>query len=110
MKEIIPIACDHAGYELKLKVIDHLRQRLIDSVPKASDTDVIITNARHYEALTLAHTHLQRVLSGLRSNLPGDLLAEDLRLTLDTLAEITGAQITPQEILNNIFSHFCVGK
>ena len=90
--------------------LDHLRQRLIDSVPKASDTDVIITNARHYEALTLAHTHLQRVLSGLRSNLPGDLLAEDLRLTLDTLAEITGAQITPQEILNNIFSHFCVGK
>ena len=90
--------------------LDRLRQRLIDSVPKASDTDVIITNARHYEALILAHTHLQRVLSGLHTNLSGDLLAEDLRLTLNTLAEITGTQITPQETLNNIFSHFCVGK
>ncbi len=90
--------------------LDRLRQRLIDSVPKASDTDVIITNARHYEALILAHTHLQRVLSGLHNNLSGDLLAEDLRLTLDALAEITGAQITTNEVLNNIFSHFCVGK
>ena len=90
--------------------LDRLRQRLIDSVPKASDTDVIITNARHYEALTLAHTHLLRVLSGLHNNLSGDLLAEDLRLTLDALAEITGAQITTNEVLNNIFSHFCVGK
>ena len=90
--------------------LDRLRQRLIDSVPKASDTDVIITNARHYEALILAHTHLQRVLSGLHNNLSGDLLAEDLRLTLDALAEITGAQITTNEVLNNIFTHFCVGK
>ena len=90
--------------------LDRLRQRLIDSVPKASDTDVIITNARHYEALTLAHTHLQRVLSGLHNNLSGDLLAEDLRLTLDVLAEITSAQITTNEVLNNIFKHFCVGK
>ena len=90
--------------------LDRLRQRLIDSVPKASDTDVIITNARHYEALTLAHTHLLRVLSGLHNNLSGDLLAEDLRLTLDALTEITGTQITTNEVLNNIFSHFCVGK
>ena len=90
--------------------LDRLRQRLIDSVPKASDTDAIITNARHYEALILAHTHLQRVLSGLHNNLSGDLLAEDLRLTLDALTEITGAQITTNEVLNNIFSHFCVGK
>ena len=90
--------------------LDRLRQRLIDSVPKASDTDVIITNARHYEALILAHTHLQRVLSGLHNNLSGDLLAEDLRLTLDALTEITGAQITTNEVLNNIFTHFCVGK
>ena len=90
--------------------LDRLRQRLIDSVPKASDTDVIITNARHYEALTLAHTHLLRILSGLQNNLSGDLLAEDLRLTLDTLAEITGNQITTNEVLDTIFSHFCVGK
>ena len=90
--------------------LDRLRQRLIDSVPKASDTDVIITSARHYEALILAHTHLLRILSGLQNNLSGDLLAEDLRLTLDTLAEITGNQITTNEVLDTIFSHFCVGK
>ena len=47
---------------------------------------------------------------GLHTNLPGDLLAEDLRLTLHHLSDITGGQITPQETLNNIFSHFCIGK
>jgi tRNA modification GTPase len=108
---VIRIANKTEDFQAKYGVgLDRLRQRLIDSVPKASDTDVIITNARHYEALILAHTHLQRVLSGLHNNLSGDLLAEDLRLTLDALAEITGAQITTNEVLNNIFSHFCVGK
>ena len=108
---IIRIVNKTEDFQAKYGVgLDRLRQRLIDSVPKASDTDVIITNARHYEALTLAHTHLQRVLDGLHNNLSGDLLAEDLRLTLDTLAEITGSQITTNEVLNNIFSHFCVGK
>ncbi len=107
--------------------LDELRQQLVDAAPKAADHDVIITNARHYEALTRAHDHLQRVLEGigatetssavanstpstLNSSLPTDLLAEDLRLTLDTLAEITGGQITPNEVLNNIFKNFCVGK
>ena len=90
--------------------LDNLRQQLIDAAPKTADSDVIVTNARHYEALTRAHSHLQRVLDGMEQHLSGDLLAEDLRLTLDTLAEITGGQITPQETLNNIFKHFCVGK
>ena len=108
---VIRIVNKTENFQAKYGVgLDRLRQCLIDSVPKASDTDVIITNARHYEALILAHTHLQRVLSGLHNNLSGDLLAEDLRLTLDALAEITGAQITTNEVLNNIFSHFCVGK
>ncbi|MBO4826337.1 MAG: tRNA uridine-5-carboxymethylaminomethyl(34) synthesis GTPase MnmE [Prevotella sp.] len=80
------------------------------NLPTLSESDVIVTNARHYDALIRAHSHLQRVLYGLNTNLSGDLLAEDLRLTLDTLAEITGGQITPQETLNNIFKHFCVGK
>ena len=60
--------------------------------------------------LTRAHSHLLRVLDGLNNNLSGDLLSEDLRLTLDTLAEITGGQITPNEVLGNIFKNFCVGK
>ena len=103
--------------------LETLRQRLIDAAPKTTDNDVIITNARHYEALTNAHTHLQRVLDGMGAKmvngqwlmvnplLSGDLLSEDLRLVLADLAEITGeGQITPQETLNNIFSHFCIGK
>ena len=90
--------------------LDNLRQQLITAAPNTSDSDTIITSARHYEALLRAHTSLLRVLEGLHTNLPGDLLAEDLRLTLHHLSDITGGQITPQETLNNIFSHFCVGK
>ena len=90
--------------------LDQLRQQLIDAAPKATDADVIVTNARHYDALVRANEHLQRVIDGLQMQLSGDLLSEDLRLTLNTLAEITGGQITPNEVLGNIFKHFCVGK
>ena len=90
--------------------LDNLRQQLINAAPKTADTDIIITNARHYEALTCAHDSLLRVIDGLHQQISGDLLSEDLRLTLNHLADITGGQITPQETLNNIFSNFCVGK
>ena len=90
--------------------LDQLRQQLIDAAPKTTDADVIVTSARHYDALVRANEHLQRVIDGLQMQLSGDLLSEDLRLTLDTLAEITGGQITPNEVLGNIFKHFCVGK
>ena len=90
--------------------LDQLRQQLIDAAPKTTDSDVIVTSARHYDALIRANEHLQRVIDGLQMQLSGDLLSEDLRLTLDTLAEITGGQITPNEVLGNIFKHFCVGK
>ncbi len=90
--------------------LDELRQRLIDAAPKTPDTDVIVTNARHYDALLRAHESIQRVIDGLQQNLSGDLLSEDLRQALDTLAEITSGQITPNEVLGNIFKNFCVGK
>ena len=90
--------------------LDVLREQLISTAPKTSDTDVIVTNARHYDALVRAHEAIQRVLDGLQMQLSGDILSEDLRQALDILAEITGGAITPQETLNNIFSHFCVGK
>ena len=79
-------------------------------LPHLADNDVVVTSARHYEALTHAHKALERVVNGLQMQLSGDLLSEDLRQVLDSLADITGGQITPQETLNNIFSHFCVGK
>ena len=80
------------------------------NVPSLQENDVIVTNARHYDALTRAQSHLQRVLEGMAQNISGDLLSEDLRQVIDTLAEITGGQITPNEVLGNIFKNFCIGK
>ena len=108
---VIHIENKTSTFQAKYSIgLDNLRQQLITAAPNTSDSDTIITSARHYEALLRAHTSLLRVLEGLHTNLPGDLLAEDLRLTLHHLSDITGGQITPQETLNNIFSHFCVGK
>ncbi|UKK49941.1 tRNA uridine-5-carboxymethylaminomethyl(34) synthesis GTPase MnmE [Prevotella sp. E13-17] len=90
--------------------LENLKQQLINSAPKTSDSDIIITNTRHYDALVRAHQHIQRVIEGLNIQISGDLLSEDLRQTIDTLSEITGGQITPNEVLGNIFKHFCVGK
>ena len=94
--------------------IPNLKQHIFEKAQQAGLTtnanDIIVTNARHYESLTLAHESLLRVIEGLHQQLSGDLLSEDLRLTLSQLADITGGQITPQETLNNIFKNFCVGK
>ena len=78
----------------------------------ADDNDIIVTSARQYDSLVHAEENLSRVLEGLETNLSGDLIAEDLRLVLSDLAEITGDKgiIQSQEVLNNIFQHFCVGK
>ena len=94
------------------KGIEELEQAIYEAadIPTLTENDIIVTNARHYEALVRAHEHIQRVIDGLQMQLSGDLLSEDLRLTLDTLAEITGGQITPNEVLGNIFKNFCVGK
>ena len=90
--------------------IEALKQQLIAAAPKTSDSDIIITNARHYDALMRAHEAILRVIDGLEMQMSGDLLSEDLRLVLDILAEITGTQITPNEVLGIIFKNFCVGK
>ena len=79
-------------------------------IPALTDNDIIVTNARHYDALTRSRDCIQRVIDGLQMQLSGDLLSEDLRQAIDTLSEITGGQITPNEVLGNIFKNFCVGK
>lgn len=71
--------------------------------------ETVITNARHYEALCNSRDSLIRVTEGLNSNLPGDLLATDIRKVLDPLGTITG-EVTSTEILHSIFSRFCIGK
>ena len=90
--------------------LDELRQQLLDAAPKTAEGDVIVSSVRHYEALLHAHENLSRVIASMEANLSGDLIAEDLRMVLSDLADITGGAITPQETLNNIFRHFCVGK
>ena len=73
------------------------------------ENDVIITNVRHFEALDKALSALHRASSGLAASLPGDLLAQDIREALHYLGEITG-DITNDEVLENIFKNFCIGK
>ena len=93
--------------------IDKLEQAIFESanIPELSEQDIIVSSARQYQPLVKAHENLSRVLSGLESGLSGDLISEDLRLVLDDLADITGqGRIVPNEILGNIFTHFCIGK
>ena len=81
------------------------------NIPSMDEADIIISNARHYDALTRAQQSLRHVIDGLQHQLSGDLISEDLQQVLSELAEITGdGQITPNEVLGNIFQHFCVGK
>ena len=79
-------------------------------IPEIRENDVIVTNARHYDALLRAQDSITRVIEGLTTNLPGDLLSEDLRDCIHILAEIVGGEINAPEVLNNIFANFCVGK
>ena len=92
--------------------IDALETAIYEAadIPTLTESDIIVTNARHYDALVRAHDSILHVIDGLQMQLSGDLLSEDLRQALDTLAEITGGQITPNEVLGNIFKNFCVGK
>lgn len=92
------------------KGMDWLEQQLLNSVPTASNDDVLITNIRHKQALDISLLDIQRTLGALEQNLPGDLIAEDLRQCLHHLSQITGGAIDTEEVLGNIFSHFCVGK
>lgn len=92
--------------------IDQLEEALITAadIPEIKENDIIVTSARHYEALVKAQDAIRRVLHGMQTGIPTDLLSEDLRQCLSHLAEITGGEISTNEVLGNIFSHFCVGK
>lgn len=91
--------------------IEQLRQELIQAanLPDQSKNDIIITNIRHYEALSHARTAIHRVREDLEANISGDFLSQDIRECMHYLGEITG-QISNDEVLGNIFSKFCIGK
>jgi tRNA modification GTPase len=91
--------------------VEALRSLIVKtaSLPDVSGDAVIVTNARHYQALTRARDAIARAINGLDSGLSGDLLDQDIRECLHWLGEITG-EITTDNILAEIFTHFCIGK
>ncbi|MBI3135507.1 MAG: tRNA uridine-5-carboxymethylaminomethyl(34) synthesis GTPase MnmE [Bacteroidetes bacterium] len=91
--------------------LDELKKQLLSAVQDFSfaQDQLIVTNVRHYEILKKCEASLQRVEEGMQNQIPGDLLAMDIRETLYHLGEITGT-ITNDELLGNIFSKFCIGK
>ena len=92
--------------------ISQLNSELIKTINlRAVDNDeVIVTNARHYEALKRSHESILRVKNGLHDGISGDFLAQDIREVLYFLGEITGGEIQTDEVLGNIFKNFCIGK
>jgi tRNA modification GTPase len=74
-----------------------------------SEKSAIVTNIRHYNCLVKAKQNLMKALKTLSEKLSGEFLASDLLATEIALAEIIG-EVTPEEVLNNIFSQFCIGK
>ena len=91
--------------------IEKLEQLLIKAanIPSLSQNDIIVTNVRHYEALTRALESIRRVQEGLDVDLSGDFISQDLRECIYHLSDIVG-EVTTDQVLGNIFERFCIGK
>ena len=99
------------GISAKHGEVEGIKQQLVALAAEQYDTRnaVTISNTRHYEALVRALEAIHRVQEGLQMQISGEFLSMDLQDCLAALGEITG-QITSQEVLNNIFGKFCIGK
>ncbi|KAA6441154.1 tRNA uridine-5-carboxymethylaminomethyl(34) synthesis GTPase MnmE [Dyadobacter flavalbus] len=91
------------------KGLPDLTRKLVSMVHKQSAGDTVVTNLRHYEHLVKTYDSLTDVINGLSLGITGDFLAQDIRLALHHLGEITGTIVT-DDLLDNIFSKFCIGK
>ncbi len=110
---------EHIGSEIESIFIsakqrlytDELQQRLVAAahLPAVTQNDVIVTNVRHYEALTRALDAIHWVQEGLDANISGDFLSQDIRECIFHLSDIAG-EVTNDMVLQNIFAHFCIGK
>ena len=89
--------------DLKDKILSHFQVKAVKT------GDVMVTNLRHFHNLQQTYDALQRVLEGMAQGVTGDFLAMDIRQALHFLGEITGT-ITTDDLLDNIFSRFCIGK
>jgi tRNA modification GTPase len=97
-------AKEHKNIELlKQKLVSLFDTRTVDA------TDTIVTNARHANSLSRAFEALQKVKQGLDQQVVGDLLALDIRYALEELGSITG-EVTNEDLLDSIFTRFCIGK
>ena len=103
--DVIPISAQR-GIGLDM-LHQHLRALVNTSSLNAGS--IVVSNMRHYAALKSAHEALGDALQAVDNNLSGDLISEDIRCILHHLGEITG-EITSDDILHTIFSHFCIGK
>ena len=91
------------------KDVTYLKDTIIENLNQNFSNKLIITNSRHYTALSNAKKEINNVKSGLKNNVPSDLLTVDLKQVLYHLGEVTG-EVTNDDILSNIFSKFCIGK
>lgn len=112
--EALPDGCPVPVLPISAKTgsgIDELKASLVRMATTEHDpeNELIVTNARHYEALTAGAEALQRVLTGLQTGIPTDFVAQDVREALHHLGLVTGA-VTTADLLTSIFSHFCIGK
>jgi tRNA modification GTPase len=93
--------------------LDSLKRMLLDKVLSgkltASDLGVAVTNIRHKEAMEKAREHLRLAYESLQSGETGEFVSLDMRIALDFMGEVIGV-VTSEEILNNIFGKFCIGK
>jgi tRNA modification GTPase len=91
--------------------IDQLKEKLLSHfhINTVKPGDVLVTNLRHYQNLLQTNESLDRVLTGMSNGITGDFLAMDIRQSLHYLGEITGT-ISTDDLLDNIFSKFCIGK
>lgn len=111
-EDLANVPSDHLLISAKeRRHIDRLRQVLYDRAVAQRRTghENILANARHYEALHNAADSLQKVLDGLQNGITGDFIAMDIRHALRYLGEITG-EVDVEDLLDNIFSKFCIGK
>lgn len=90
--------------------IDELKCKIKDFSYHFTASDLVITSQRHQQSLMQAKDALLIAKNGINNNIPGDLLVEDLKQAISNLTQITGNEITTQEVLNSIFSRFCIGK
>jgi len=91
--------------------LEDLKSHLVSFVQTQGNAtgQVIVSNARHFNALNEAEEALLRVKFGLKNQIPSDLVAMDIRQCLHHLSEITG-NISSEDLLDSIFGNFCIGK